>query len=60
MTGHEIRYEILLFTQLPINIVKNILKLIKRVDTGLTHHIRHVFSRMFRCHLQLTAYVKLA
>ena len=46
--------------QFPIDVVKNGFELIKRVDTGLTHHIRHVFSRMFRCHLQLAAYMKLA
>ena len=55
--GHEIGDEILLFADALGDLVEPFLKRLIALDVGLSHFVQHHVADVFRCDLQLTAYV---
>ena len=57
MTAYEIGYDLLAQILFPVNLVKNLLKLLELPERWLPHKLKHAIRSMFRRHFQPSAHM---
>ena len=60
MTGHEVRHDVLLQTELAVDLLKFLHKAVIDLDLRLAHLLQYAVGDVFRCHTHLSGDVILA